>query len=313
MRARGATVAQSTWEQRGACARGGAFGSRLLPVLLRMPPAPAASARRDRSPPTHTTDAACCGRAAVLKVKMFLLTHLPIYKFTDGVTDGDLVSSVYFDNGKRGALPPPPLALAARRPPRRAHTFPARRVRTLALAARCCCRLLQARQGRRCRRRVYGRGGDRRHLHTEVDALTLTPTCTRPIRAAELYQGRLKKYDRAIALRIRWYGKEEGLTKVFHGERDAPPDLLSLTHPLTHWLTHWLTHSCADPGVRREKDAPRGLVRRRPCVRQGAIPDEHRRRGAFPLGTQRSVGWISRAGARAESWPEAVRAELARL
>ena len=29
---------------------------------------------------------------------MYLLKHLPIYKFTDGPTDGDLVSSVYFDN-----------------------------------------------------------------------------------------------------------------------------------------------------------------------------------------------------------------------
>jgi len=68
----------------------------------------------------------------VLRVKMFLLKHLPIYKFTDGPTDGDLVSSVYFDNQRR-----------------------------------------------------------------------------------ELYQGRLKKYDGAIALRIRWYGKEEGLGTVF--------------------------------------------------------------------------------------------------
>ena len=37
----------------------------------------------------------------VLRVKMFLLKHLPIYKFTDGRNDGDLVSSVYFDNPQR--------------------------------------------------------------------------------------------------------------------------------------------------------------------------------------------------------------------
>eukprot|EP00908_Phaeocystis_cordata_P025767 Transcript_8248.p1 GENE.Transcript_8248~~Transcript_8248.p1 ORF type:complete len:654 (-),score=272.56 Transcript_8248:1137-3098(-) len=69
----------------------------------------------------------------VLKVKMYLLKHLPIYKFTDGPTDGDLVSSVYFDN----------------------------------------------------------------------DASRL------------LYEGRLKKYDGAIALRIRWYGKEDSLRTVY--------------------------------------------------------------------------------------------------
>lgn len=68
----------------------------------------------------------------VLKVKMFLLKHLPIYKFTDGATDADLVSSVYYDNA----------------------------VRTL-------------------------------------------------------YEGRLKKFDGAVALRIRWYGKEEGLRTAF--------------------------------------------------------------------------------------------------
>ena len=38
---------------------------------------------------------------AIPQVKVFLLKHLPIYKFTDGLTDGDLVSSVYFDNHKR--------------------------------------------------------------------------------------------------------------------------------------------------------------------------------------------------------------------
>ena len=32
---------------------------------------------------------------------MYLLKHLPIYKFTDGSTDGDLVSSIYFDNAAR--------------------------------------------------------------------------------------------------------------------------------------------------------------------------------------------------------------------
>ena len=35
------------------------------------------------------------------QVKMYLLKHLPIYKFTDGSTDGDLVSSIYFDNPAR--------------------------------------------------------------------------------------------------------------------------------------------------------------------------------------------------------------------
>lgn len=34
----------------------------------------------------------------VLKVKMFILRNRPIYKFTDGASDADLVSSVYFDN-----------------------------------------------------------------------------------------------------------------------------------------------------------------------------------------------------------------------
>tara|TARA_B110001452_G_C15220302_1_gene423038 strand:- start:179 stop:1450 length:1272 start_codon:yes stop_codon:yes gene_type:complete len=68
----------------------------------------------------------------VLRVKMYLMKHLPIYKFTDGATDGDLVSSVYFDNDAHG-----------------------------------------------------------------------------------LYEGRLKKFDGAIALRIRWYGAEDGIRTVF--------------------------------------------------------------------------------------------------
>lgn len=68
----------------------------------------------------------------VLKVKMYLLKHLPIYKFTDGATDGDLVSSVYFDNDAR-----------------------------------------------------------------------------------QLYEGRLKKFDGAIAFRIRWYGQEEARQQVY--------------------------------------------------------------------------------------------------
>jgi len=34
----------------------------------------------------------------VLRVKMFLLKHLPVYKFTDGSSDADLVTSIYFDN-----------------------------------------------------------------------------------------------------------------------------------------------------------------------------------------------------------------------
>lgn len=36
----------------------------------------------------------------VLKVKMFILKHRPVYKFTEGPNDADLVSSVYFDNDK---------------------------------------------------------------------------------------------------------------------------------------------------------------------------------------------------------------------
>jgi SPX domain protein involved in polyphosphate accumulation len=59
----------------------------------------------------------------VLKVKTYLLRYLPVYKFTEGPTDSDLVTSIYFDS------------------PRRA-----------------------------------------------------------------LYEGRLKKFDGAIALRVRWYG-----------------------------------------------------------------------------------------------------------
>ena len=57
---------------------------------------------------------------------------MPIYKFTDGATDGDLVSSVYFDNDAR-----------------------------------------------------------------------------------QLYEGRLKKFDGAIAFRIRWYGQEEARQQVY--------------------------------------------------------------------------------------------------
>ena len=34
----------------------------------------------------------------VLKVKMFVLRNRPIYKFTDGPGDADLVTSIYFDN-----------------------------------------------------------------------------------------------------------------------------------------------------------------------------------------------------------------------
>ena len=41
----------------------------------------------------------------VLKVKMFILKHRPVYKFTDGPSDADLVSSVYYDNDKRAAYP----------------------------------------------------------------------------------------------------------------------------------------------------------------------------------------------------------------
>ena len=39
--------------------------------------------------------------ADVLKVKTFLLRHLPVYKFTDGTTDSDLVTSIYFDSPSR--------------------------------------------------------------------------------------------------------------------------------------------------------------------------------------------------------------------
>ena len=34
----------------------------------------------------------------VLRVKMFILRNRPIYKFTPGASDADLVSSVYLDN-----------------------------------------------------------------------------------------------------------------------------------------------------------------------------------------------------------------------
>jgi len=68
----------------------------------------------------------------VLRVKMFILKHRPIYKFTEGLSDADLVSSVYFDNDK-----------------------------------------------------------------------------------LELYEGRLKKYQGAIAFRIRWYGPESSIKLVF--------------------------------------------------------------------------------------------------
>ncbi|EOD08811.1 hypothetical protein EMIHUDRAFT_438229 [Emiliania huxleyi CCMP1516] len=68
----------------------------------------------------------------VLKVKMFILKHRPVYKFTDGPSDSDLVTSIYYDNDK-----------------------------------------------------------------------------------LELYQGRLKKYDGAIAFRIRWYGPEESFKTAF--------------------------------------------------------------------------------------------------
>lgn len=36
----------------------------------------------------------------VLKVKMFILKHRPVYKFTDGPSDSDLVTSIYYDNDK---------------------------------------------------------------------------------------------------------------------------------------------------------------------------------------------------------------------
>jgi len=45
------------------------------------------------------------------QVKMYLLKHLPIYKFTDGSTDGDLVSSIYFDNPARTSPSPNPKPL----------------------------------------------------------------------------------------------------------------------------------------------------------------------------------------------------------
>ena len=39
--------------------------------------------------------------ADILKVKTFLLTYLPVYKFTDGATDSDLITSIYFDSPSR--------------------------------------------------------------------------------------------------------------------------------------------------------------------------------------------------------------------
>lgn len=39
--------------------------------------------------------------ADVLKVKTFLLRHLPVYKFTAGATDSDLVTSIYYDSPSR--------------------------------------------------------------------------------------------------------------------------------------------------------------------------------------------------------------------
>ena len=74
--------------------------------------------------------------ADVLKVKTFLLSHLPVYKFTDGVTDSDLVTSIYFDSPSR-----------------------------------------------------------------------------------ELYEGRLKKFDGAIALRVRWYGPAPSADDIVYMER----------------------------------------------------------------------------------------------
>lgn len=32
------------------------------------------------------------------QVKMFILKHRPVYKFTEGPNDADLVTSIYFDN-----------------------------------------------------------------------------------------------------------------------------------------------------------------------------------------------------------------------
>ena len=50
---------------------------------------------------TRSTRKYWVATADVLKVKTFLLRHLPVYKFTEGATDSDLVTSIYYDSPGR--------------------------------------------------------------------------------------------------------------------------------------------------------------------------------------------------------------------
>ena len=86
--------------------------------------------------------------ADVLKVKTFLLRRLPVYKFTDGATDSDLVTSIYFDSPGR-----------------------------------------------------------------------------------QLYEGRLKKFDGAIALRVRWYGPTPAHDDIVYMERKVHREGTPCTGP----------------------------------------------------------------------------------
>ena len=130
---------------------------------------------------TRSTRKYWVATADVLKVKTFLLRHLPVYKFTEGATDSDLVTSIYFDSPRR-----------------------------------------------------------------------------------VLYEGRLKKYDGAIALRVRWYGRTPTDSDIVFMERKVHREDPSFA------LSHVLSPSHAFS--RLLSGASRGLVQGWAAVDQGALP-----------------------------------------
>ena len=134
--------------------------------------------------------------ADVLKVKTFLLRRLPVYKFTDGATDSDLVTSIYFDSPGR-----------------------------------------------------------------------------------QLYEGRLKKFDGAIALRVRWYGPTPAHDDIVYMERKVhregtpctgPAPLRALPRALSRALPRALhppcTLSCPLPSCPSPTDRPSTIVFSRLCL-----------------------------------------------
>ena len=116
--------------------------------------------------------------ADVLKVKTFLLRRLPVYKFTDGATDSDLVTSIYFDSPGR-----------------------------------------------------------------------------------QLYEGRLKKFDGAIALRVRWYGPTPAHDDIVYMERKVHREGTPCTGPAPLRALSCPLPSCPSP-----TDRPSTIVFSRLCL-----------------------------------------------